>query len=218
MDRRTFLRVLFAPAPLVFTLGCQPFRSGANVSPLVGPAQRPVTNESPNAAAARPSLALTPACADAADPTPPQTAGPFFTPNSPQRTSLLEPGMPGAKIVLGGFVLDTGCQPIAGALLDFWHADDSGAYDNVGFGLRGHQFADDNGQYSLETIVPGLYTGRTRHFHVRVQAPNSPVLTTQLYFPGEPRNARDGIFNPALVLAVQDAEDGKLGSFDFVLS
>ena len=65
--------------------------------------------------------------------------------------------------------------------------------------------------------MPGLYPGRTRHFHVRVQAANRPVLTTQLYFPGEPGNQRDFIFNRDLVLKAQDAADGKVATFDFVL-
>jgi hypothetical protein len=50
-----------------------------------------------------------------------------------------------------------------------------------------------------------------------VQAPNQSVLTTQLYFPGEPQNESDRIFRPACLLDVQDAPDGKLGSFNFVL-
>lgn len=164
-------------------------------------------------------LAPTPACPDAnAPPTLPQTAGPFFTPNSPERTSLLEPGMPGTRLTITGQVLTTDCQPVAGALLDFWQADDAGQYDNVGYRLRGHQYADDAGAYRLETIVPGGYTGRTRHIHVRVQAPNSPVLTTQLYFPDDPRNARDGIFRPELVMQVEDVADGKAATFTFVLA
>ena len=104
------------------------------------------------------------------------------------------------------------------ALLDFWQADDAGAYDNAGYRLRGHQFADDQGRYSLETIVPGLYPGRTRHIHVKVQAPNQPMLTTQLYFPGEPSNDRDSIFNSALLMDVRDDTAGKVGVFNFVLS
>ncbi|HEX3200670.1 MAG TPA: dioxygenase, partial [Actinomycetes bacterium] len=69
-----------------------------------------------------------------------------------------------------------------------------------------------------ETIVPGLYTGRTRHIHVKVQAPDGPVLTTQLYFPGEPENDRDGIFSPELLLGdVRDAGGARRGSFTFVL-
>jgi protocatechuate 3,4-dioxygenase beta subunit len=164
------------------------------------------------------ALAPTPACGDDDDdPTPAQTEGPFYTPNTPQRTSLLEPGMTGTPLVVTGSVLATNCQPVAGALLDFWHCDDSGVYDNVGFRLRGHQFADDQGRFTLETILPGLYTGRTRHIHVKVQAPNQPVLTTQLYFPDEPDNARDGIFDPALLMDVQDTQTGKQAVFDFVL-
>ena len=65
--------------------------------------------------------------------------------------------------------------------------------------------------------MPGLYTGRTRHVHVKVQAPNQPLLTTQLYFPGETGNNRDSIFNSALAMAVQDAADGKAAEFNFVL-
>jgi protocatechuate 3,4-dioxygenase beta subunit len=162
-------------------------------------------------------LAPTPACGDDDDVTPPQTEGPFYKPRSPQRTSLLEPGLTGTRLVVIGRVLSTDCRPVVRALLDFWQADDRGVYDNAGFRLRGHQFADDEGRYRLETIVPGLYPGRTRHIHVKVQAPNRPVLTTQLYFPGEPRNATDALFNPKLVMAVPDTPEGKLATFDFVL-
>ena len=52
---------------------------------------------------------------------------------------------------------------------------------------------------------------------MKVQAPNQPVLTTQLYFPGEPANQRDSIFNPDLVMQVHNTERGKLATFDFVL-
>jgi protocatechuate 3,4-dioxygenase beta subunit len=171
-------------------------------------------------ATSTPVLAPTPACADDDDleATVPQTEGPFYTPDTPQRQSLLEPGMAGTRFVVSGYVYDTACQPIPGALLDFWQADDAGADDNVGYRLRGHQFADDEGRFVLETIVPGLYTGRTRHIHVKAQASNQPVLTTQLYFPDEPANASDGIFDPALVMDVEDAAGGEVGFFTFVLS
>jgi protocatechuate 3,4-dioxygenase beta subunit len=143
--------------------------------------------------------------------------GPYFKRNSPQRTSLLEPGITGTKIVLTGSVLATDCRPIVRALVDFWQADAQGVYDNTGYRLRGHQFTDEAGRYSLETVVPGLYPGRTRHVHVKVQAPNQPILTTQLYFPGESSNARDGLFNPHLLMSVQDTSDGKAATFTFVL-
>ena len=95
-----------------------------------------------------------------------QTAGPFYTPDSPERQSLLEPQTRGVPIVVTGQVLSSDCVPIANVLLDFWHTNDLGEYDNTGYNLRGHQFTDPEGRYRVETIVPGLYPGRTRHFHV----------------------------------------------------
>ncbi|WP_431825658.1 intradiol ring-cleavage dioxygenase [Burkholderia sp. F1] len=163
-------------------------------------------------------VSATPACADDHEPTPRQTAGPFFLPHSPQRASLLEPGINGTKIVLTGRVLSTRCRALPGALLDFWHANDAGEYDVEGFRLRGHQFTDGEGRYRLETIVPGLYPGRTRHFHVTVQPPNGPILTTQLYFPGEPRNARDFLFDRRLLMTLDDHGEQKAARFDFVLA
>ena len=126
--------------------------------------------------------------------------------------------MGGTRIIVTGSVLSTDCRPIPGALLDFWQADDRGEYDNSGFRLRGHQFTDEHGRYRLETIVPALYPGRTRHIHVRVQAPNQPVLTTQLYFPDEPGNRSDWIFRPELVMAVRDEQGAETAVFDFVLA
>ena len=168
------------------------------------------------AAQAQP-LQPTPSCPGAAPATARQTEGPYFKPDSPLRASLLEPGMAGTKIVVTGMVLSTTCQPVARALIDVWHADDRGGYDNAGYRLRGHQFTDDQGRYRLETIVPGIYVGRTRHFHIKVQAPNRPVLTTQLYFPADAANARDPIFSRELVMQVRDGADGKAATFDFVL-
>ena len=169
------------------------------------------------AMAQAPTLPPTPSCAEKDAATLSQMEGPYFKRNSPQRTSLLEPGITGTKIVITGSVLATDCRPIARALVDFWQADAQGVYDNADYRLRGHQFTDEAGRYSLATVVPGLYPGRTRHLHVKVQAPNQPVLTTQLYFPGELSNATDGLFNPHLLMTVQDTTDGKAAMFNFVL-
>jgi protocatechuate 3,4-dioxygenase beta subunit len=114
-------------------------------------------------------------------------------------------------------VLDRKGRPISGALLDFWHADADGEYDLKGFRCRGHQFADAGGRYVLETIVPGLYPGRTRHYHVHLQAANGPILTTQLYFPGEAQNASDSLFRPDLLLKIRETGSVRLASFNFVL-
>ncbi|MFI8401713.1 carbohydrate-binding protein [Streptomyces sp. NPDC085463] len=161
---------------------------------------------------------LTPACDDGDDPTPEQIEGPYFKPNSPLRSSLLEGNTPGVRLTVSGYVFGLACRPISGVLLDFWQADTNGAYDNTGFRFRGHQFTGADGSFKLTTIVPGLYPGRTRHIHVKVQAPGRPVLTTQLYFPGEPRNNTDSIFDPRLLMTVRDAGGAREAAFDFVLN
>jgi hypothetical protein len=53
---------------------------------------------------------------------------------------------------------------------------------------------------------------------VKVQAPNGPVLTTQLFFPGVQSNDSDGIFDARLVMTIQDTSDGEAATFDFVVS
>lgn len=188
--------------------------------PTVTPA--PVTEAAVTeaAVAAAPALVPTPACGDDDDDevTLAQTEGPYYTPNSPERTSFIEAETVGTPMIVAGTVLRTDCMPVAGALVDFWHCDDAGVYDNAGYKLRGHFFSDANGVFRLETIRPGRYPGRTRHFHVKVQAPNGPILTTQLYFPGEPDNARDGIYNAALEMDVTEVGSGVQGLFNFVLA
>lgn len=163
------------------------------------------------------TLTPTPACDDGDDATPAQSAGPYFTPDSPERTSLLTSGISGTKLVLTGAVVDTSCRPISRALVDFWQANDAGEYDNQGYNLRGHQFTDAQGRYAVTTVMPGIYPGRTRHIHVKVQPENGSILTTQLYFPGESQNASDGIFREECVIDIADAADGKAGLFTFVL-
>lgn len=185
--------------------------AAAALASAVGHAQEPA------------ALPSTPECDDGDDaPTLPQTEGPYFTPDSPERADLREPGMAGTPLRLRGYVLTTACEPVAGALMEFWQADGAGAYDNEGFRLRGHQFTDEAGRWELATIVPGLYPGRTRHVHVRVQPPGGELLVTQLYFPDVPENANDFIFDPAL-LVEPDADATAAGDelaarFDFVLA
>ena len=146
--------------------------------------------------------------------TPRQTEGPFFKTDSPLRSSLIETGSKGPRLVVAGTVLSPQCKPVPNALLDFWHADEAGEYDNRGFRYRGHQHADAQGRFRLETILPAEYPGRARHIHVKVQAPGKRILTTQLYFPGDASNRRDGLYRPELEMKKGKAEEA---SFDFVV-
>ena len=55
--------------------------------------------------------------------------GPFYKPNAPVRSALIEPGMAGTPLTVTGHVLDTNGRPLKGALLDIWQADHTGVYD-----------------------------------------------------------------------------------------
>ncbi len=146
-----------------------------------------------------------------------ETAGPFFKPNSPLKNDFRDSGVTGTPVKLTGFVLDRKGRPIPNALLDFWHADANGEYDFNGFRCRGHQFAGPDGKYALETIMPGLYPGRTRHYHVRLQAAHGPILSTQLYFPGQARNSTDSLYKRDLLLKIRESSAGRVATFNFVL-
>ena len=177
----------------------------------------PAAPLSPAAATSSP-LAVAPGTACNKKPTVAQTEGPYFKSGSPQRVNLLDAGMAGTPLLLTGHVLNDRCAPVPSAVLDFWQADASGAYDNSGYRLRGHQATAADGAYRLDTIIPGLYPGRTEHIHVKVTPSGGGTLTTQLYFPGVPRNQEDGIFDPSLVVGLANAISGKAATYDFILS
>ena len=139
-----------------------------------------------------------------------QTEGPYYIPNTPERNSLLEEGMPGMRLILVGYVLDQNCEPLRNVWLDFWQADANGEYDNTAYRLRGHQFTDSHGRYYLETIMPGLYSSRPiEHIHVKVQPEGGGVVTSQLYFPAQPIEG--------LTVTIEDQGDYLLGHFNFVV-
>lgn len=142
--------------------------------------------------------------------TQPQAEGPYYTPNTPERHTLLEEGMDGTRLILVGYVLDQNCNPLPNAWLDFWQADARGEYDNEGYRLRGHQFSDAQGRYYLETVLPGLYSSRPiEHIHVKVRPEGGEEVTSQLYFPDRPVEG--------LTVQLEDRGDHLVGYFNFVV-
>ncbi len=205
--------LMSACAPLQTT---QPPASQVTDAPLLtppepAPSPTGLPSAPPDSATASAGIfALLPAPACDGTLTPSQTEGPYYTPDTPERNSLLEEGLPGERLLLIGYVLDQNCNPIPRAWLDFWQADSSGEYDNAGYTLRGHQFTDEQGRYFLETVMPGLYSSRPiRHIHVKVQPPGGQALTSQLYFPEQP------VENLTVQLIPQDGY--QLGLFNFVV-
>lgn len=205
------------PAPAQYGAGCWPIAVWTfSITLALAAAAEPGQPPSDRTTTSAPSRLPPADCVQGV--TPPQIEGPYYKPQSPERTSLLAPGMAGVKITLTGFVLNRSCQPIAGAWLDFWQANDRGDYDNRGYTLRGQQWTDAEGRYTLETILPGQYPGRPPHLHVKVRAPGQPPLTTQLYFPdAQPHNRQDPFFDPRLLVTWLGSPDSRIALYHFVL-
>jgi protocatechuate 3,4-dioxygenase beta subunit len=150
--------------------------------------------------------------------------GPFYKAGAPENPSLWQPGMEGTKLVVSGRVLNTRCEPISYAVLDAWQCDAKGVYDNTGFNLRGKLKTDKKGKYELTTILPPPYKVsadryRPAHIHLKLSAPGSKILTTQLYFDGDKWNSVDQAYRKSLTLRPENGPNGtKKASFDFRLN
>jgi len=64
-----------------------------------------------------------------------------------------------------GRVIDEEGNPVAGATLDFWHADTGGTYYFDKYELRGKVLTDSEGRFEVLSVTPGAYLGRAGHFH-----------------------------------------------------
>jgi protocatechuate 3,4-dioxygenase beta subunit len=149
--------------------------------------------------------------------------GPYYKAGAPERSSIWEPGMEGSKLTVTGRVLNTRCEPIPYATLDAWQCDAKGVYDNTGYNMRGKLKTDGKGRYELVTILPPPYKVsadryRPAHIHLKLSAPASKVLTTQLYFDGDKWNEVDKAYRKSLTIRPTDSKNGsKKASFDFHL-
>ncbi len=110
----------------------------------------------------------------------------------------------GDIIVVKGKILDDQCKPIEGAIVEIWQSNHYGKYnheydnhgtDDPNFQGWGQAVTNKEGSYQFKTIIPGLYTGRTRHIHFKVAKRGYHELVTQMYFEGEERNKKDGLLN-----------------------
>ncbi len=144
--------------------------------------------------------------------------GPFYREGALFRAKVTPPLEPGVVVLVSGVVygFDTRA-PIANAVIDVWQANAAGRYDNDDpakppspgvFLNRARVVTDESGRYELETIHPGRYqigrdVWRPSHIHYLVRAPRYAKLVTQLYFEGDPENARDAFIKRSLIMSVE---------------
>jgi catechol 1,2-dioxygenase len=147
--------------------------------------------------------------------------GPFYREGAPFESALAPEGEPGRRLRLTGFVVrGLECTPVAGAVVDMWQANKEGHYDNddprkrpQGYHLRGRVRTDEKGRFEFTTVWPGHYQigrdlWRPAHLHVKASGEGCAPLTTQLYFAGDPHNAKDRWFDPSRQLTPEEGEDG----------
>ncbi|MBD1914577.1 intradiol ring-cleavage dioxygenase [Phormidium sp. FACHB-322] len=157
------------------------------------------------------TLAQTPTGAAAGQPActvrPQQTEGPYFVDEGLNRSDIrsdpatgsVKPGVPLTLQFRVSQVGANACVPLAGAIVDVWHCDATGAYSDVAdrrantLGqkfLRGAQVTNADGTVEFTTIYPGWYPGRTTHIHFKIRgntaanqgANQGYEFTSQLYF------------------------------------
>ena len=124
--------------------------------------------------------------------------GPFYRPNAPTRQNLLSEGLSGTIVELKGVVYKSDCiTPLQNALVEIWHCNAKGEYDNKTekYNQRAKWYTNENGEYSFKTILPGKYLNgdryRPAHVHFRVTSENSKELISQIYFKGDPHITND---------------------------
>jgi catechol 1,2-dioxygenase len=124
--------------------------------------------------------------------------GPFYRPDAPLRSDLVEEGLAGARITLRGQVFGPDCvTALPNAQVEIWHCDTLGEYDNetAAYRHRARLLTNAKGEYAFHTIVPGKYLNgklyRPSHIHYRVTEGRSNELISQIYFQGDPHITAD---------------------------
>jgi protocatechuate 3,4-dioxygenase beta subunit len=150
-------------------------------------------------------------------PTHSNSLGPFYKKGAPRKEKLSEADEAGTPLVVAGRVINTDGEPLTNAVIEVFHADNSGNYDMQGYRLRGQVLPHSSGDYQFETIVPGGYGGRPQHIHYVVTAPGHRQLVTQLYFANDPffggnpekNYSRDSLVDRELIRPVNLAGQGR---------
>jgi len=158
-------------------------------------------------------LALAPfgSLARVLEPTPPQTAGPFYPLELPldddndlTRVAGRDGRALGRITDRAGRVRGINGQPLVGHRVEIWQCDANGRYRHPGdpsdapidpnFQGHGHSVTDGDGRYRFRTIRPVPYPGRTQHIHMTVLPPEGEPFVTELYVAGEPLNTEDFLY------------------------
>ena len=127
------------------------------------------------------------------DPTTTDILGPFYRPGAPFRTDLVQAGTKGEILHFSGTIFGKdGRTPLKNALVEIWHCNENGVYDNTSddYIYRSSWRTGDDGKYHFKTILPVPYKAgatltRPAHIHMRISETKLQDLVTQVYFKGD---------------------------------
>ena len=132
------------------------------------------------------------------DPTTTDILGPFYRPGAPFKTDLIQPGTKGETLHFSGTVFGKDKKALKGSLVEIWHCDETGTYDNTSdnYVYRASAKTSADGKYNFNTIMPVPYAAgqtliRPAHIHMRISASGVQDLVTQIYFKGDKYIAGD---------------------------
>lgn len=132
------------------------------------------------------------------DPTTTDILGPFYRPGAPFKTDLVQPGTKGEILHFNGTVFGKDGKALKGALVEIWHCDENGMYDNTSedYVYRASFKTGADGKYNFKSIYPVPYAvnatlTRPAHIHMRISANGVQDLVTQVYFKGDKHIAED---------------------------
>src|SRR6188768_3569478 len=126
------------------------------------------------------------------DPTTTDILGPFYRPGAPFKTDLIQSGTKGETLHFSGTVFGKDKKALKSALVEIWHCDETGTYDNTSdnYVYRASAKTSGDGKYNFKTIMPVPYAAgqtliRPAHIHMRISANGVQDLVTQIYFKGD---------------------------------
>jgi len=153
--------------------------------------------------------------------------GPYFLEGAPFTESIVTADYQGELLFISGNLTNNCETPVLNAELDFWQTDEDGEYDYDGYRYRGKILTDDEGNYNLETIIPGKYGNgsqfRPAHIHLKILVAGNDELVTQIYFEGDTDIDTDAsASSPSAINRIIPISLGLdsnwYGTFDIVLS
>ncbi|HNP23226.1 MAG TPA: hypothetical protein PKM63_04725 [Panacibacter sp.] len=127
------------------------------------------------------------------EPTTTDILGPYYRPGAPFKTDLVQAGTNGELMHFSGTIFDkTGKTPVKDALVEIWHCNEHGVYDNTSdeYVYRAAARTGKDGKYHFRTIMPVPYSvsntaTRPAHIHMRISGTGEQDLVTQIYFKGD---------------------------------